>query len=138
MDTVLQQYFGYNSFRPLQREIISDVLHKQDVLAVMPTGSGKSLCYQVPALMQSKRTTIVVSPLIALMKDQVDGLRQNGIQAACLNSSLSASEQEKVKQDLFRKQLSLLYVAPERLSQNAFVEFLKQLDIPLFAIDEAH
>ena len=93
MDTahqMLQQYFGYSSFRPLQKEIIGDVLDKRDVLAVMPTGSGKSLCFQIPALVHETQTTIVVSPLIALMKDQVDGLRENGAKAEYLNSSLTA------------------------------------------------
>lgn len=135
---VLQQYFGYASFRPLQKEIISDVLQKRDVLAIMPTGSGKSLCFQIPALVNQNALTIVVSPLIALMKDQVDGLRQNGIKAAYLNSSLSTDEQQSVKQQVLQKELTLLYVAPERLSQPAFLEFLQKLPIGLFAIDEAH
>src|SRR5690242_17176747 len=127
MEQILQQYFGYTSFRPLQKDIITDVLNKRDVLAIMPTGSGKSLCYQIPALLNKDAITIVVSPLIALMKDQVDGLKQNGVNAAFLNSSLSASQQQEVKQNLMQKKLSLLYVAPERLAQPAFLEFLKQL-----------
>lgn len=138
MEQLLQQYFGYNSFRPLQKEIITDTLNKHDVLAVMPTGSGKSICFQIPALLHPDKTTIVVSPLIALMKDQVDGLKQNGVRAAFLNSSLSSAEQEGVKQLVVAKQLSLLYLAPERLAQSGFLEFLKKIDIHLFAIDEAH
>jgi len=138
MEQVLQQYFGYSTFRPLQKDIITDVIHNCDVLAVMPTGSGKSLCYQIPALLHPRKVTIVVSPLIALMKDQVDGLRQNGVNAACLNSSLSSSQQQEVKQQLVKSELSLLYVAPERLSQQYFLDFLQTLQIQLFAIDEAH
>src|SRR2546430_1518500 len=135
MEQILQQYFGYSSFRPLQKEIISDILERRDVLGVMPTGSGKSLCYQIPALLHPQQTTIVISPLIALMKDQVDGLRQNGVQAAFLNSSLSSSQQEAVKQQLLDQKLSLLYVAPERLAQTSFLAFLKNIHIHLFAID---
>ncbi|HSW96929.1 MAG TPA: DNA helicase RecQ [Candidatus Saccharimonadales bacterium] len=138
MEKILQQYFGYSSFRPLQKAIITDIVNRQDVLAVMPTGSGKSLCYQIPALLNPQKTTIVISPLIALMKDQVDGLRQNGVQAAFLNSSLSSQEQEAVKEQLKNRKLSLLYLAPERLAQSSFLEFLQNIDIYLFAIDEAH
>ncbi|HSW88059.1 MAG TPA: DNA helicase RecQ [Candidatus Saccharimonadales bacterium] len=138
MEQILQQYFGYSSFRPLQKEIITDILQGQDVLAVMPTGSGKSICYQIPALLHPKQTTIVISPLIALMKDQVDGLRQNGVHAAFLNSSLSSFEQDEVKQQLLDQKLSLLYIAPERLAQTSFLAFLKNINIHLFAIDEAH
>src|SRR5260370_29476177 len=96
MEDILQEYFGYSEFRNLQKDIIGDVVNKKDVLAVMPTGSGKSLCFQIPALMEKEKVTVVVSPLIALMKDQVDTLTQLGIHAAFLNSSLSASEQQDV------------------------------------------
>src|SRR5579872_4584395 len=92
---VLQKYFGYSSFRPLQKEIITDVLNGKDVFVLMPTGAGKSICYQVPALI-SDGLTVVVSPLISLMKDQVDGMRQNGIACAYLNSSLSRKDQEAI------------------------------------------
>src|SRR5258708_2280942 len=135
---LLQQYFGYTSFRPLQEDIITDVLNKRDVLAIMPRGSGKSLCYQIPALMEKEKSTIVVSPLIALMKDQVDGLRQNGVKAAYFNSSLSLQEQQEVTQLLLDKQLTLLYVAPERLMQESFLQLLHNVNINLIAIDEAH
>lgn len=134
----LRQYFGYDSFRPLQAEIIKDVLDRRDVLAVMPTGSGKSLCFQIPALVHEAQTTVVVSPLIALMKDQVDGLRENGVKAAYLNSSLTVQEQQEIIERLRNKQITLLYIAPERLGQSSFLELLKTVDIQLFAIDEAH
>ena len=140
MDTLtktLQSYFGYSSFRPLQKEIITDILNKQDVFVLMPTGGGKSLCYQVPSLIQ-KGTTIVVSPLISLMKDQVDTLIQNGVAAAYLNSSLSQNEQQQISKHLANNQIKLLYVAPERLVQRQFLALLRQTEINFFAIDEAH
>lgn len=133
----LKQYFGYDEFRYPQKEIISDVLNKKDVFVLMPTGGGKSLCYQLPSLMQ-EGLTIVVSPLIALMKDQVDGLKQNGINAEFFNSSLSSSEKDRVRSELIKKKISLLYVAPERLMQDSFLEILQNLKVSLFAIDEAH
>lgn len=137
VDSILQQYFGYSSFRPLQKEIIQDILLKRDVFVLMPTGAGKSLCYQIPALTQ-KGVTIVVSPLISLMKDQVDGLAQLGVAAACINSTLNAKDQGTVKRLLVQGKLSLLYVAPERLIQGNFLTFLKELSLNTFAIDEAH
>ncbi|MBU3978859.1 DNA helicase RecQ [Patescibacteria group bacterium] len=137
MHQVLEQYFGYKTFRPLQEEIIRDVIAGKDVFVLMPTGGGKSLCYQIPSLVQSG-TTIVVSPLISLMKDQVDGLVQNGIRAAYLNSSLSPGEQAAVLRQLQNKQLALLYIAPERLAQDQFFRILQTVFINFFAIDEAH
>lgn len=134
---ILKQYFGYDEFRFPQKEIITDVLGKKDVFVLMPTGGGKSLCYQLPALMQ-EGLTVVVSPLIALMKDQVDGLKQNGIRAEFFNSSLSSSEKDRVRSELVKKKISLLYVAPERLMQESFLEILQNLNVGLFAIDEAH
>ena len=134
---VLQKYFGYDSFRPLQKEIVTDILAGKDVFVLMPTGAGKSICYQVPALVFGG-LTVVVSPLISLMKDQVDGLRQNGIASAYLNSSLSRGEQEEIVERLKANTLALLYIAPERLMQEQFLEFLQELPVKLFAIDEAH
>jgi ATP-dependent DNA helicase RecQ len=133
----LKHYFGYTSFRPLQEQVITDVLHNQDAFVLMPTGGGKSLCYQIPAIVSSG-TAIVVSPLIALMKDQVDGLRENGISAAMLNSTQSISEQTDIKRLALENKLKLLYVSPERLAQNNFIEYLQELEISFFAIDEAH
>ncbi len=134
----LQQYFGYNTFRHNQEEIINNVLAKKDSIVLMPTGGGKSLCYQIPALVLDG-VTIVVSPLIALMKDQVDALKLNGVAAAFLNSSQSGSEQANIMNRLKSNQLKLLYVAPERLMGQAnLLNFLKSIPVSLFAIDEAH
>lgn len=138
IEQTLQQYFGYNSFRHNQEEIIQNVLAKKDSIVLMPTGGGKSLCYQIPALLMDG-ITIVVSPLIALMKDQVDALKLNGVAAAFLNSSQSAYEQGLIAQQLKNNQLKLLYVAPERLlGANNLLNDLKTLNVALFAIDEAH
>jgi ATP-dependent DNA helicase RecQ len=136
---LLQKKFGFQSFKNNQESIINNVLQKRDTFVLMPTGGGKSLCYQLPALMFDG-LTIVVSPLIALMKDQVDALRLNGIAAAYLNSTLSFQEQDAIKNQLATNELKLLYLAPERLlkSDREFISFLKQLKISLFAIDEAH
>ncbi len=134
----LHQYFGYNQFRHNQEAIINHVLNGEDTVVLMPTGGGKSICYQLPALVLPG-ITVVVSPLIALMKDQVDALRQNGIAAAYLNSSLSTSEQYSVFQQLRTGQVKLLYLAPERLvGDNRFMEWLQEMNVSLFAIDEAH
>jgi ATP-dependent DNA helicase RecQ len=133
----LQKYYGYTSFRPLQEEIIQHILDNKDTFVLMPTGGGKSLCYQLPSLVMNG-TTVVISPLISLMKDQVDVLRQNGVRAAYLNSSLEQPEQFAIQQELADGQLSLIYVAPERLVQDSFLSILKTIPINFFAIDEAH
>ncbi len=133
----LNKYFGYSKFRPLQNEIILDVLNGKDVLVLMPTGGGKSLCYQYPSLL-SDGMTIVVSPLISLMKNQVDSLKSNGIDAEYINSSLNYDEVRRIKSDLSQNKIKLLYIAPERLTIPSFLAFLKGLEINLFAIDEAH
>ncbi|HEY3361590.1 MAG TPA: DNA helicase RecQ [Methanosarcina sp.] len=137
MYSALHQYFGYTSFRPLQEEIIRDVLERKDVFVLMPTGGGKSICYQLPALLM-EGVTIVVSPLISLMKDQVDGLEANGIAAACMNSTQSARENRDVKTAFLENRLKVLYVAPERLMMPGTLAFLKKGKVSLFAIDEAH
>ena len=134
---ILRRYFGYSEFRQLQQDIILDVLKGNDVLVLMPTGGGKSLCYQYPSLL-FKGLTIVVSPLISLMKNQVDSLRSNGIPAEYLNSSLNYEESKKIKSALLQNRVKLLYIAPERLAIPTFLSFLKGLKISLFAIDEAH
>lgn len=134
---ILQNIFGYPAFRGDQAEVIDHVLGNRDALVLMPTGGGKSLCYQVPALM-FEGLTIVVSPLIALMQNQVEALLELGIPAAAYNSGISLQEQRRIMQQLQTKEIKLLYVAPERLFAEGFVEQLKKLDISLFAIDEAH
>src|SRR4030066_867952 len=134
---ILRRYFGYSEFRKLQEDIIFDVLKGNNVLVLMPTGGGKSLCYQYPSLL-FKGLTIVVSPLIALMKNQVDNLRQNGIAAEYINSSLNYEDITKIKSALLQNRIRLLYVAPERLTIPSFLSFLKGLKISLFAIDEAN
>ncbi|MDB5142236.1 MAG: recQ [Mucilaginibacter sp.] len=135
----LQKYFGYSEFRHEQEAIIQHILNGQDVLTLMPTGGGKSLCYQLPAVLMDG-LTIVISPLIALMKDQVDSLNVNGISAAFLNSSQSPNEQQRITDQLKNNQIKLLYLAPERLfgSGNNLINFLKSLPVCLIAIDEAH
>ncbi|RHW37549.1 DNA helicase RecQ [Lysinibacillus yapensis] len=134
---ILKQYFGYQSFRIGQQQVIDNVLNGKDTLCVMPTGGGKSLCYQVPALCM-EGTTLVISPLISLMKDQVDLLHSNGISAAYINSSLTYSEINQTMLDVKNGTIKLLYIAPERLEHNEFRAELSQLNIPLVAIDEAH
>lgn len=133
----LKQTFGFNEFRPMQEEIISAVLEGHDCLVIMPTGGGKSLCYQLPAIVLPG-ITIVVSPLIALMKDQVEGLIENGINANFINSSLSQVEAQEVEQAARSGELKLLYVSPEKLLTPYFQQFLRDIDVSLFAIDEAH
>ena len=133
----LKAYFGFDQFLPLQEDIISKVLAKHDSLVLMPTGGGKSLCYQLPAI-QFRGLTLVVSPLIALMKDQVDGLKANGVPAGLLNSTLSPDESAEVHDQAKRGELKMLYVAPERLTLPGFQRFLRSLEISLIAIDEAH
>jgi ATP-dependent DNA helicase RecQ len=133
----LKTYFGYDSFREAQTPVIESVLAGHDTLAVMPTGAGKSMCFQIPALLLSG-VTIVVSPLIALMRDQVEGLVQNGVPAGMLNSSISIDEQQSVMRDVLGGKLKILYVSPEKLSTTDFRHFLGEVDVSLFAIDEAH
>jgi ATP-dependent DNA helicase RecQ len=137
IDTTLAEIFGYHEFRPHQREIVEHVVDGGDAFVLMPTGGGKSLCFQIPSLHRGG-TAIVVSPLISLMKDQVDALRANGVSAACLNSSLAPEEASTVLRDLRGGVLDLLYVAPERLMLDGFLEMLHTLPVSLFAIDEAH
>jgi ATP-dependent DNA helicase RecQ len=134
---LLKQYFGFTSFRPRQEEIIRASLAGQDVFALLPTGGGKSLCFQLPALTRTG-LTVVVSPLIALMKDQVDALQAAGVAGTFLNSSLSANESRERLRGLHRGEFKLLYVAPERLLLSGFLDDLKRWNVALFAIDEAH
>ena len=134
---VLSQRFGHRDFRPGQAAIIETVLEGRDVLAVMPTGSGKSLCYQLPAVFQ-EGCALVISPLIALMKDQVDALQAQGIAATYVNSSLPPREQQERLQACRAGVYDLLYIAPERFRSPRFVEVVSRMRVSLFAIDEAH
>ena len=134
---LLKQYFGFTSFRPLQEEIIRDALAGKDVFALLPTGGGKSLCFQLPALVRDG-LTVVVSPLIALMKDQVDALQASGIAATFLNSSLGAEESRKRLRGLHNGEYRLLYAAPERLMLSGFLADLQRWNVKLIAVDEAH
>lgn len=133
----LQTHFGYSSFRPQQEEVITHVLEGNDTIVLMPTGGGKSLCYQIPALVL-EGLTLVVSPLIALMKDQVQSLNANGVAAAYLNSSLSRAQEQEIEQQLEAGQIRLLYVSPEKIFSPNFLSFLSLLSVKLIAIDEAH
>jgi ATP-dependent DNA helicase RecQ len=137
MLSLLKKYYGYSEFRPLQKEIITAVLEKKDAFVLMPTGGGKSLCYQLPAL-KFEGITLVISPLIALMKDQVDGLNNIGIPAAYMNSSLSSTKLKSTMESVKLGKIKILYVAPERLALVDFQMFLQELNISLIAIDEAH
>lgn len=137
LEDILRKNFGYKSFRPKQKEIIEYICNGNDCIVLMPTGGGKSICYQIPALVLNG-LTIVVSPLIALMKDQVDSLQSNGISAAYLNSSLTYDEEQEIKEKLSQKTIRLLYVSPERIMSHGFIPYLESLNIKLFAIDEAH
>ncbi len=134
---ILRRVFGYDAFRGRQRAVIDRVASGRNALVLMPTGGGKSLCYQVPALLRGG-TAVVVSPLIALMRDQVEALRHNGVRAACLNSSLDEAERRSAERALAAGELDLVYVAPERLLQAATLARLERIRVALFAIDEAH
>ncbi len=134
---VLQAIFGYDDFRPYQQDIVDNAIAGGDTLVLMPTGGGKSLCYQIPALVRDG-VGIIISPLIALMQDQVNALRQHGVRAAYLNSSLSANDAREVEQQLRSGQLDMLYLAPERLMNERTLQLLEQSPLALFGIDEAH
>src|SRR5258708_29536718 len=141
IEQALKQYFGHDNFLAGQREIIEDALSGRDAFVLMPTGAGKSLVYQLPALLMPG-LTVVISPLIALMQDQVDRLRANGIAATFVNSSLSSEERYERERAALNGRLKLLYVAPERLVNGNFLSFLDQVDrnvcLSLVAVDEAH
>lgn len=135
--SVLKDFFGYTSFRRGQEELIDNILSGVDTLGIMPTGAGKSICYQLPALML-KGITLVISPLISLMKDQVGSLIQAGISAAYINSSLSFGQYTKVLQNSMNNEYKIIYVAPERLLTQEFIDFAKQVEISMITVDEAH
>ena len=134
---VLQQYWGYDSFLLLQEEAINSVLSNQDSLTVLPTGGGKSLCFQLPALLK-EGMAVVISPLISLMKDQVDSLRDMGISSCCLNSSMPYEEQRSVIEQIYNEEIKLLYISPERLQNETTLGLLRTIKLSFFVIDEAH
>ena len=135
--TALKQYFGHSAFRPGQEAMVDALLSGQDAFGVMPTGAGKSVCYQLPALLLPG-VTLVVSPLISLMKDQVTALEQAGLPAAFLNSSQTAAEQREVFWGLKAGAYKLLYVAPERLTADHFLAMIREVELSLIVVDEAH
>ncbi|MFJ1626656.1 DNA helicase RecQ [Marinilactibacillus psychrotolerans] len=140
MDTIfktLKHYYGYDTFRPGQEALINAILNGRDVLGVMPTGGGKSLCYQIPAIIMDG-VTIVISPLISLMKDQVDALQTMGVKAAYINSQLSYFEQQMIIDEAIRSELDLLYISPERLGNEQFLYSVRRMNVNLVAVDEAH
>jgi len=136
-EQILKQYWGYNAFRPLQRDIIGSILDNRDTLALLPTGGGKSLCYQVPALAR-EGVCVVISPLIALMQDQVTRLKDLGIKAECLHSGLHYQDVRRILDDTLQNAYKLLYVSPERLQTDLFGEYMEGFDLSMVAVDEAH
>lgn len=136
-EEILKKYYGYNEFREGQKKVIGSILQKKDTLAIMPTGAGKSMCFQIPALI-NEGTTIVISPLISLMKDQVDSLNELGISATYINSSLEHEEIEKRILSVRSGEYKLIYVAPERLNDEKFCTYMREINISMIAIDEAH
>lgn len=134
---LLKKYFGYENFRPGQDKIINHILNGEDCLGIMPTGAGKSICYQISAMILPG-VTIVISPLISLMKDQVDGLNEIGIPATYINSTLTDSEYSQTIENILYNVYKIIYVAPERLNSDTFINLLNKLDISMVTIDEAH
>ena len=134
---ILKKYWGYDSYRPLQEESIQSVLNGQDTIALLPTGGGKSLCYQIPAL-ALEGIAIIVSPLIALMKDQVLNLQEKGIKALAITSGIKYSDLDILLDNCIYGNYKMLYVSPERLQQELVIERIKQMNISLIAVDEAH
>lgn len=137
LPALLKQTFGYDSFRPLQREIMEATLSNRDVVAILPTGAGKSLCFQLPALAR-EGVTLVISPLIALMKDQVDALVASGVAATFINSSIQGSEAARRRSGLEHGKYKLLYAAPERVMMDSFITDLQRWNVTAIAVDEAH
>ncbi|MFO7807253.1 MAG: RecQ family ATP-dependent DNA helicase [Candidatus Moraniibacteriota bacterium] len=137
LEKELKKYFNFKEFRPGQKEIVEAIINNRDTVALMPTGGGKSLCYQLPAVV-SEGLSVIISPLIALMKDQVSALNERGISAAFLNSSVSLEEAREIMSNIKRGEIKILYIAPERLANPGFQKFFAELDVSLLAVDEAH
>ena len=133
---ILKSYYGFDTFKEGQAEVIDSIMAGRDVMCIMPTGAGKSVCYQIPALMQSG-TTLVVSPLISLMKDQVSALSQMDIKAAYINSSMTSQEYGRTLSAMSRGLYRIVYVAPERLHSETFAEICREIDIPFIAVDRS-
>lgn len=136
-EQILKKYWGYDTFRPLQKEIINSVLHQQDTLALLPTGGGKSICYQVPAIMLDG-VTLVITPLVALMQDQVEQLKENGVAAEYISASMHYSDIKRILENTVNGAYDLLYISPERLQSRLFNEYLPAIKLNLIAVDEAH
>ena len=136
-EIVLKQSFGYDSFKKGQREIITEILQGRDILGIMPTGAGKSICYQIPAVLMNG-LTVVISPLISLMQDQIRALQANGLPAVCLNSSMDSNEYTQALSQIYRGNIKILYVAPERLETQGFLNIVRQFRVAMVAVDEAH
>ncbi|MEM6772709.1 MAG: RecQ family ATP-dependent DNA helicase, partial [Bacteroidota bacterium] len=137
LNQALKHFFGYDQFRGKQKEVIESILAGIDTFVIMPTGAGKSLCYQLPAVLM-EGTALVISPLIALMKNQVDQMRAFGVEAGFMNSSMNRGDYEATKQKVLNGTLKMLYVAPESLVKEEFIDFLKQAKVSFVAVDEAH
>ena len=137
IDSILKEHWGFDAFRPLQKEIIESVMSGKDTLAVLPTGGGKSICFQVPALARDG-ICIVISPLIALMKDQVDNLKKRNIPALLIHSGMKKADVIQTLKNASHSYFKFLYVSPERLETSLFIEYLPALDVNLIAVDEAH
>src|SRR5688572_19044240 len=137
IQSILKTYWGYSDFRPLQKEIISSVLEKKDTLALLPTGGGKSLCFQVPALAQ-EGICLIISPLIALMKDQVENLKKKGVLAAAVYSGMSRRQITQTLKNIAYGPYKFLYLSPERIKTSLFLEYLPAMNVNLIAVDEAH
>ena len=134
---ILKEYYGYENFREGQEKIIDAICEGKNVLGIMTTGAGKSICYQIPALI-FEGLTIIISPLISLMKDQVDSLKLLGINAAYLNSTLTSDEYNKILFKISKKEIKILYISPERLENKYFLNFIKNIKISMLVVDEAH
>ena len=134
---ILKKYWGFDQFRPVQQDIVESVLNNQDTLALLPTGGGKSICFQVPALLK-EGLTLVISPLIALMKDQVEGLKKKGIRAEAIFSGMHHTQVDRILDNAIYGNVKILYLSPERIKSRMFSDRLERMNVDLIAVDEAH